>query len=525
MFSKLFNKKKAIKKPNWFLCVLKFIVIFAIVGAIFFAFSADTFVLSYILPGEGNYINTYISQISQYGYDGFTEEELLLIENLVATKQAMYDMPAVISIDGEVIDDSSYAVSTLVMDDSRPLTAGDKAFIMHWTPENNPEIQKLYDYHCDMGLFHYYTFHVEDYYIDFDTHTLYYGKVSVLKNSGPFIVFTEVAIGPFPSENVVEVIDLTPADSSVLEGLTHVDNNNYDDNYTLTIFSITGTADGGETTDNSQFLINGEYHKLEAKYNNYFTNEIICKVIYGWYALFVGIVVLIAALIVGTIKFFSDKSTYKIFEYRRSTTNAMAHDLKTPLAIAALSVDNLKDTLKTDAERAEYHANEIEDSIHYMDQLISNIMDFSNSETMDRKYTKENVDVSNELKSHKKTIAKVLESRNLKLEINGSATRVTNKKIWNQALFNLIDNAAKYASSDSTITVNLGSDEITITNNVDKDIPNVNKLTEPFVKGDENRGENSGSGLGLAIADNNLRTLGYRLKLQCINKKFVVTIK
>lgn len=60
---------------------------------------------------------------------------------------------------------------------------------------------------------------------------------------------------------------------------------------------------------------------------------------------------------------------------------------------------------------------------------------------------------------------------------------------------------------------------------MDKDIPDVGKLVEPFVKGDDNRGKNSGSGLGLAIADNNLRTLDYSLSLTCKDKKFVARIK
>lgn len=519
MFKKLFKKKKIIKKPNWFLCVLTFMVIFGIAAYIVYSFTSYDFVSNIVLVGDGQYISTYTSDISQFGYDGFTDEELEVIHNVMAVKQVMYNIPAIITMDNQELCNSSYAMSALVTDDNLPLTGVSRAFILHWDPETNPEAQKLLDYHYDIGLFHGHMFHVEDYYINFDTHTLYLGNVEVSRYTG-MLIDTPFGI----SEKVVDVVDLTPDDRTLLEGFTHVDNNNYDDNYTLAVFNITGPAEGGVVDDTYEFIMGNSKHHLVTQYNESFIDK-EHDLIYKTYACIVGFAALILSLIAGTIKYFMDRSTYSIFEYRRRTTNAMAHDLKTPLAIAALSVANLRENLGTDAARAEYHANEIDESISYMDQLICNILDFSNSETVSRALTRETVNVGAELEAHRQDIREVLVSRELTLDIVGSATRVTDRQIWNQALFNLIDNASRYATAGSAIVVNLGAGEITITNSVDKDIANAEKLKEPFVKGEDNRGENSGSGLGLAIADNNLSTLGYRLKLSCSDKKFTATIK
>lgn len=523
MLKNLFKKKKSITKPNWLICTLPFIVLFELLAFVLYEYSSYSVVENLLLTGGGEQITKYTTDISEYGYDGFTDDELEVIANALAVKQIAYDLSSVITIDGQEICNSSYAMSALVSDDERALRNVDRLFVVHWDPETDANAQKLLDYRNDIGMFHIYMFHVEDYYVNLDTHTLYFGQITVSKFYGTPIFIAGTVDLPFQTEKVVDVIDLTPSDESLLEGLTHVDNNNYDDSYSLAMFNITGSAEG-DTIDMPEYSVGSSTHHFYATFNDSY-NYKFRSILLESYETILVLAALIIACIIGSIKYFKDKSTYSIFEYRRKTTNAMAHDLKTPLAIASLSVANLKEKLGNDPERAEYHANEIDESISYMDQLICNILDFSNSEAMDRKLTKENVDVGAELEAHKQDISKVLTSRKLKLDITGSATRATDRKIWNQALFNLIDNASRYASEDSTITVTLGPGEITIINSVDKDITNADKLLEPFVKGDDNRGENSGSGLGLAIADNNLRALGYHLKISCKDKKFIAAIK
>lgn len=524
MFKNTFKKKKIIRKPNWFLCVIPFIVLLELVAYIVYQLSAYSFVESVYFTSDNEYINTYINDIAQFGFDGFTEEELAYIKGTMAIKSVANDFPAIITIDGEEVFNTSHAMCALVYDERTELTPSQKIFIIHWDPETDVNVKKLYDYQQDLTLNHGYGYEVDDFYVDFETHTLYIGKVSVTELSGMMLTYADFPDFIGTTEKVVEVVDLTPDDKSLLEGLIHVDNTNFDGDYHLGIFRISGSAEGGMTDDIPEYMIGQTRHSVYSVYNNSF-NENMRHRLYRFYATLLGVAALVIALIFGTIKFFMNRSTYNIFEYRRKTTNAMAHDLKTPLAIASLSVDNLKENLGTDEARVEYHANEIEDSINYMDQLICNILDFSNSETIGRSLSKSSFYVGPELEIHKQEISKVLSSRDLKLEITGAATRVTDKQIWNQALFNLVDNAAKYATSGSTITVALSEKEISITNDVEKDIPNVHRLVEPFVKGDDNRGENSGSGLGLSIADNNFRALGYRLKLSCENKKFTAVIK
>ena len=137
---------------------------------------------------------------------------------------------------------------------------------------------------------------------------------------------------------------------------------------------------------------------------------------------------------------------------------------------------------------------------------------------------KEEIDVRKEIDEYISKTKATAEVRKLKIKVDGENKRKTDKNIWNQSVQNVIDNAIKYASENSEITISI-SDAVVISNKVDADIVDPMSLTEPFVKGDKNRGENSGSGLGLAIAKNNLERLGYKLTVDCENKVFTVTIK
>ena len=523
----LIKRNKAIKKPNWFKSFLAFALIFAVLGVFVWTISVNAFQESLYFSTNEMYINTYISEIAKYGGDGFSDEELDSIAHKMPFRQAIFRIPAIITVDGEELCNSAYSMVGIVHDSK---ANEDRVFHAHWNPDDK-NVQKLLDYQNTISLLKYYSLRVLDYYVDNERDIIYIGKVEVTEESGVSLILNGELGADIGNASVHEVVDITPADKSLLEGLTYVDNTAYyladnaDEKDHLTNFFISGPVGIGEDNiiDTPEYMFGSSTHHVYVQFDDSYSIE-VREYLARFYAWVIGICAVILALILGTIWYFRKKSTYNIFEYRRKTTNAMAHDLKTPLAIASLSVANLKENLGVNNERVEHHANEIDESISYMDKLICNILEFSNSESVNRKLSKENVDVKAELESYRSEISKVLTDAKMTLDISGEATRVTDRKIWNQAITNLIDNAVKHGVPGSSIKVELGQKEITITNSVDEDVLNVESLREPFAKGDARRGENSGSGLGLSIADNNLSALGYKLKLNSKDKKFIVTI-
>lgn len=547
-----FRKKRAIRKPLWIMPVFAFLIVFSLLGHILWAMTSDSVADSSDLiysTCKWRDIQTYYDELSVIAEDGITDEELMTYGGSFSLNQASYQFPARITVNGKEICNSfnSMAVYGECCSDDGWTWKGLK-FLLKWDPDTTPGAQKLLDYQNmnRRSLFSCYDFLVKDFYIDPDNNLLYIGEVEVFKYSIFALEFATFVPGDASDDTVsfevnerndsdasessdgnpriVETVDLTPSDKTLLEGFEHIDNNASNGKYYINALAITG-SEKNYNHEKEYWLYNeGEKIVVKALYDNSFIidRHQCFKEAYGWVIFMCS---LILSLICGTVLYFRKKTIYEIFEYRRKTTNAMAHDLKTPLAIASLSVANLKENLNVNNERVEYHADEIDESIRYMDRLICNILDFSRSEERGRKIKKTNVSVKEEIEAHKDSIEDVLASRKMTLEINGEAMRNTDRKIWNQAVFNLIDNAVKYGTEGSVIVVDLGEKEIIISNNVDAEIIDPESLLEPFVKGNSDRGENSGSGLGLAIADNNLRALGYKLKVSSENKRFIAKIR
>lgn len=363
-----------------------------------------------------------------------------------------------------------------------------------------------------------YSLSVESGYINYETKEFYPAKVRVYSQT--LILLNESL------PEVVETIDLTPKDMSLVEGFTYVNNirdNSFFDGDYIFLFSICGEIKN-PGYDEIGWDFDTGFHQYKIEYDK----TVIEVLDSGVRTIFISVsafFVLLLTAIISLVWYIKAKSIYEIFDYRRKTTTAMAHDLKTPLAIASVYVDNLKESVDNNPERAKEHADQIGDSISYLNTLVNDILKFSNSEDSVKKLNKENIFVKETFESHFATVVASLKEKGMNYEVIGDSTRKMDIELWNQVVANIIDNAIKYGSKSGKIVVTISDNEITVTNSVDAPIDNAKSLVEPFVKGENSRGENSGSGLGLAIANNNLARLGYKLIVECIGNAFSVKIK
>lgn len=229
------------------------------------------------------------------------------------------------------------------------------------------------------------------------------------------------------------------------------------------------------------------------------------------------------SLIPATIRYNINKRNYEIFQYRLKTTNAMAHDLKTPLAAIAGYAESLSYHIGTDKQ--EYYADQIEDKVSQMTLMINNILEFSKSEALTGKVTTSDTEIGSVIAEIIADNEQTIRSRNLKVNYDQKEVVVkTDKEIFKQALANLIGNAVLHSKDGTEIDISCDKDSVVIVNTVSEKIDDIKSIREPFVKGSESRG-NNGSGLGLAIADNNLAMLKYKLELKTEGDKFYAVIK
>ena len=212
------------------------------------------------------------------------------------------------------------------------------------------------------------------------------------------------------------------------------------------------------------------------------------------------------AFFLASIKYHKDKTVWEIFEYRIKTTEAMAHDLKTPLSTMMFYLENLEESSEDPVKVREYTKN-ISDKVVNMDQMISDILLFSRTEAGRADLKIEEVSIKDLVTENLK------EYPELKAEIKGDDISVkTDKKVLAQAVANLLSNCDRYGEKGSVIDISIEANTLMISNKTDKIYEDAGSLRKPFVKGDDSRGD-KGTGLGLAIADNNLSILGYKLEL------------
>ena len=226
----------------------------------------------------------------------------------------------------------------------------------------------------------------------------------------------------------------------------------------------------------------------------------------------------ITAIVFAVIKYQKDKTIWEIFDYRIKTTEAMAHDLKTPLSTIMFYLENLEESSKDPDKVLEYKKN-INDKIVTMDHMIGEILLFSRSESGSLGLSKEEI-------SLKELITESLkEFPDMETDIKGGdITLATDRKVLGQAIMNLLSNCDRYKEKGSIVDIAISPDTLTLTNKTDRSYDDVDSLKKPFVKGDDSRG-NKGTGLGLAVADNNLAILGYKLELSSEQNEFRVIVK
>lgn len=269
-------------------------------------------------------------------------------------------------------------------------------------------------------------------------------------------------------------------------------------------------------------LDNNRYYKKTLWYLMEFEEACSSYIKYG-----VAILILSAfaiALIPATIRYNINKRNYDIFQYRLKTTNAMAHDLKTPLASIIAYAEILNNNI--DADNREHYLTKISDTASKMNSIVNSILQFSRSENAEVPVNKSEV-------SAPELIAAVINENEQQINEKGLTTDFdsseelklnTDKELLHQALGNLINNAAKYAKEGTIVRINYDEEMISITNETAETIEDITNIKDPFIKGNSSR-QNGGTGLGLAIANNDLAMLGYKLDIRCEGDVFTATIK
>jgi two-component system sensor histidine kinase KdpD len=192
---------------------------------------------------------------------------------------------------------------------------------------------------------------------------------------------------------------------------------------------------------------------------------------------------------------------------RAALLTSISHDLKTPLASVLGSAGTLRDlTAKlSDGEKAELLSTIIDES-ERLNRFIANLLDMTKLESGAVTPKLAPHDLSEIVGSTLRRAAKILQHHAVLLDLAVDVPMVTvDAVLFEQVLFNLLDNAAKYAAAGTTILIRTWRDRHAASLQIideGEGIPHVEleHIFDKFYRVQKTDQVRPGTGLGLAIS-------------------------
>jgi two-component system sensor histidine kinase KdpD len=201
------------------------------------------------------------------------------------------------------------------------------------------------------------------------------------------------------------------------------------------------------------------------------------------------------------------RRTVETDRLRSALLTSISHDLKTPLAAVLGAAATLRDLAHalTDAEKADLLATVIDES-ERLNRFIANLLDMTKLESGAIVPNAALHDVGEIVGSSLRRAGKILARHHVELELAaGLPMLALDAVLFEQVLFNLLDNAAKYSAEGTTIRILSWRDRESVWLQVldeGEGIPaaDLERIFDKFHRAQKGDHVRAGTGLGLAIS-------------------------
>src|SRR4051812_4374525 len=201
------------------------------------------------------------------------------------------------------------------------------------------------------------------------------------------------------------------------------------------------------------------------------------------------------------------KRTVESDRLRGALLTSISHDLKTPLASVLGSASTLRDLSPklSDAERGELLSTVIDES-ERLNRFIANLLDMTKLESGAIVPNTARHDLGEIVGSALRRAGKILVHHKVDLDLSADLPMLElDAVLFEQAVFNLLDNAAKYAPADTTISIRASQDKDAVALQVMDEgngIPpdELDSVFDKFYRAQKGDHVRPGTGLGLAIS-------------------------
>ena len=190
---------------------------------------------------------------------------------------------------------------------------------------------------------------------------------------------------------------------------------------------------------------------------------------------------------------------------RREFSANVSHELKTPLT-SILGYAELVKTGMAKPEDIQKFCEKIHKEAINLLELIEDIMKISQIDEDNQEYEKEEVSLSETIETVVERLQDIANRKNISIEKDMQSVSIIGvKRIFEETLYNVIENAIKYNKEDGTVSINVSQDEenaIICVRDTGIGIPpeSLDRIFERFYRVEKSRsGAVKGTGLGLAI--------------------------
>lgn len=244
--------------------------------------------------------------------------------------------------------------------------------------------------------------------------------------------------------------------------------------------------------------------------------------------LFVWISCFIAFFVATTML---SREAYKIFnkreeieKQRQETTNALAHDLKTPLSIISGYSQNLIENIHT--EKRAYYADSIQRNVNRMDKIIGEMLELSKLESNMSPVKFEEVSLGEVGREVINRYKEVCDEKDIMTYLEGDAIVMVDQYLITRVVDNFFVNAFDNTPKGGTIGIRICDNKFEVYNSGSY-IPEdkMNEIWLPYKKADMSRSNTKGTGLGLAISSTILDSYKFSYGAQNVEEGVVFWFK
>lgn len=188
-------------------------------------------------------------------------------------------------------------------------------------------------------------------------------------------------------------------------------------------------------------------------------------------------------------------------QHRMEMTNAVAHNLKTPLCIINGFSENLRE--ESGYLTKQHYINVIQEQANEMDILVHKMLDFSKLETDSAKLNIKSFNIKTELENIAKKYNNI-SSKNIIVTADDKEI-FADKELMELVFENLIENAVKYSKDNSDIEIFFANNNFNISNECDEiSKKDLKKMWKPYNRLEKDE-EVRGTGIGLSIVKHILK--------------------